>query len=276
MIGKYKIVTLCGSTRFRDEFLEAQKKLTLEGYIVLTVGLFGHAGDKEVWEGMDEGTVTRTKEMLDDMHRRKIDLSDGIFVINKNGYIGDSTRSEIAYAVATGKQVRFLEPAGDSAHLSCRFFWHEFEKDGCFSHWYEAPFVLNDFQYRWAEQYLASQKAVLFHDAAANSRILRADTPAECKSLGRTVIGFNENIWAENREKIMEDANRAKFSQNPALLQRLLSTGDEILGYASPVDLVWGIGMKASAAQKCTPDEWPGKNLLGKILMKLREEFLHK
>ena len=58
---------------------------------------------------MDEGTLIKTKEMLDDMHKRKIDMSDEIFVINVNGYIGDSTKSEIEYAIKTGKKVNYLE-----------------------------------------------------------------------------------------------------------------------------------------------------------------------
>ena len=106
MVGKYKVVTLCGSTRFKDEFMEVQKRLTLAGNIVISVGLFGHSGDNEVWEKMDKGTLTRTKEMLDDMHKSKIDMADEIFVINVGGYIGSSTRSEIDYAKAAGKPVR--------------------------------------------------------------------------------------------------------------------------------------------------------------------------
>ena len=102
MQGKYKVITLCGSTRFKDEFLEVQKRLTLEGNIVISVGLFGHSGDDEVWS---DGV----KEMLDDMHKRKIDMADEIFVINKNGYIGTSTGSEIEYAGKTGKPVKYLE-----------------------------------------------------------------------------------------------------------------------------------------------------------------------
>ena len=109
MVGKYPVVTLCGSTRFKDEFMEAQKRLTLEGKIVISVGLFGHSGDKEVWENMDEGTLTKTKEMLDDMHKRKIDLADSIYVINVGGYIGDSTRSEIEYAEKHDKKIEYLE-----------------------------------------------------------------------------------------------------------------------------------------------------------------------
>ena len=95
MVGKYKVITLCGSTRFKDAFIEAQKHLTLEGNIVISVGLFGHSGDNEVWT---EGT----KEMLDDMHLRKIDMADEVYVINVGGYIGSSTKAEIRYAMATG------------------------------------------------------------------------------------------------------------------------------------------------------------------------------
>ena len=103
------VVTLCGSTRFKEQFMDAQKRLTLAGYIVISVGLFGHAGDQEVWDGMDEGTLSKTKEMLDDMHKRKIDMADEIYVINVGGYIGDSTRSEIQYAEEHGKPVRYYQ-----------------------------------------------------------------------------------------------------------------------------------------------------------------------
>jgi len=83
--------------------LKAQKDLTLQGNIVISVGLFGHSGDDEVWT---EGT----KAMLDDMHKRKIDMADEIFVINVGGYIGESTRSEIEYAERNGRKVNYLEP----------------------------------------------------------------------------------------------------------------------------------------------------------------------
>ena len=108
MVGKYPVITLCGSTRFKDEFIEAQKRLTLDGNIVISVGLFGHSGDGEVWDGMDEGILSKTKEMLDDMHKRKIDMADSIYVINPGGYIGESTRSEIEYAIDHGKRVFYL------------------------------------------------------------------------------------------------------------------------------------------------------------------------
>lgn len=102
MVGKYKVITLCGSTKFKDEFLIEQKRLTLEGNIVISVGLFGHSGDDEVW-------TENIKKMLDDMHKRKIDIADEIFVINKNGYIGSSTKYEIEYALKTNKKVSYME-----------------------------------------------------------------------------------------------------------------------------------------------------------------------
>lgn len=100
MVGKYKVITLCGSTRFKDEFLKVQKQLTLGGNIVISVGFFGEF----------KNVITpEIKVMFDDMHKRKIDMSDEIYVINKNGYIGESTKGEIEYAIKTGKRVDYLE-----------------------------------------------------------------------------------------------------------------------------------------------------------------------
>lgn len=103
MVGMFKVVTLCGSTRFKEEFLEANKRLTLQGYIVLMPGVFAHSGDKEAFD-------PEVKGILDNMHFRKIDLSDEVYVLNVGGYIGESTAREIDYAVSHGRPVRYLEP----------------------------------------------------------------------------------------------------------------------------------------------------------------------
>ena len=97
---KYKVITLCGSTRFRKEFERINKKLTLEGNVVISVGCFGHAGDVITQE---------QKELLDEIHLQKIDMADEIFVINKDGYIGASTTREIRYAESVGKKIVYLE-----------------------------------------------------------------------------------------------------------------------------------------------------------------------
>lgn len=95
--------------RVKDEFIRVQKELTLQGNIVISVGIFGHSGDNEVW---DDGV----KDMLDDMHLAKIDLADEIFIINVDGYIGISTAREIAYAKACGKKVRSLIPIPEDSY----------------------------------------------------------------------------------------------------------------------------------------------------------------
>ncbi len=96
-----KVVCLCGSTRFKDAFDSALRAETLKGNIVLSVGLFGHI------EGLDMDGPT--KKMLDELHLRKIDMADYVLVLNVGGYIGNSTKNEIEYALKAQKNVRYLE-----------------------------------------------------------------------------------------------------------------------------------------------------------------------
>lgn len=98
---KPETVCLCGSTRFKDAYRSENRRLTMEGKIVLSVGLFGHADNVDLED--------EEKEMLDTLHKRKIDLADRIHVINVDGYIGDSTQSEIEYARATDTPITYLE-----------------------------------------------------------------------------------------------------------------------------------------------------------------------
>lgn len=98
------IVCLCGSTRFKDAFIAAQRSETLAGKIVLSVGLFGHE------EAMDMGG--ETKKSLDRLHFDKILIADEVLILNVGGYIGESTRNEERYAMAMGKTVRYLEGEG--------------------------------------------------------------------------------------------------------------------------------------------------------------------
>lgn len=96
----FKVITLCGSTRFKKEFEKINKRLTLEGNVVISVACFGHAGD----------TITQEqKQLLDNIHLQKIEMADEVFVINKDGYIGQSTTREIKYAQSIGKTIRYLE-----------------------------------------------------------------------------------------------------------------------------------------------------------------------
>lgn len=102
--AKPLIVCLCGSTKFKQQFIEANFRETMAGKIVLSVGWFSHA-DGSIYSPSEE-----EKKALDELHLRKIDLADEVLVLNVGGYIGDSTRREIAYATSLGKPIRYLEP----------------------------------------------------------------------------------------------------------------------------------------------------------------------
>jgi len=128
-----KIVCLCGSTRFRDQFMQANYRETLKGHIVLSVGFYVHVADEcpncgasqsfakeqgaegpqgKCWQcGADLGCTSEQKIALDELHKRKIDLADEVFIVSVNNYIGKSTFSEIEYALKQGKSVRWTEPA---------------------------------------------------------------------------------------------------------------------------------------------------------------------
>jgi hypothetical protein len=106
-INPPKIVCLCGSTRFKSAFERANFEETMKGNIVLSVGFFVHGEGYEHGETM--GCTEQEKIALDALHKRKIDLADEVLVLNVDGYIGSSTRSEISYAVRNEKPLRYLE-----------------------------------------------------------------------------------------------------------------------------------------------------------------------
>jgi hypothetical protein len=101
-----EIVCICGSTRFVDEMLAANRELTFAGVIVVAPGVFLRVEDSEADELITDGQKTA----LDALHLRKIDLADRVLVVNPGGYIGESTSREIAYTQATGKPISFTDP----------------------------------------------------------------------------------------------------------------------------------------------------------------------
>lgn len=115
-----KIVTLCGSSRFPDAFHLANLHFSLQGCIVISLGAFGHAdqpgGSRFLLSDGDE--TTREKQAIDQLHLRKIDLADEIFVINVGGYVGSSTQREIAYARSLNKPVKWMFETEESALIS--------------------------------------------------------------------------------------------------------------------------------------------------------------
>jgi hypothetical protein len=107
---KPTITVLCGSTRFGEAFQDANLRLTMAGHIVLSIGC-DMKSDSELWS--DPVEAEQIKKRLDELHMRKIDLADEVYVLNVDGYIGESTRNEIAYAQALRKPVEYLVPLAE-------------------------------------------------------------------------------------------------------------------------------------------------------------------
>lgn len=158
------------------------------------------------------------------------------------------------------------------------FFWQPHKQDGYLSNWYPAKFCevgANGVQipFNHIEQYMMWRKATLFGDYEAAQKILQARTPKDCKNLGRKINGFDLNTWYSNRVEIVQRACWLKFDQNPELKQKLLDTGIAYIAEASPFDKIWGIGLNKHQAKDMPSEHWRGQNLLGNILMEIRNWF---
>ena len=147
-------------------------------------------------------------------------------------------------------------------------FWHSGEWG---SQWHIAPFEEGGAHYNCSEQYMMAQKALLFNDLATHAAIMTATSPSKQKALGRKVRGFDEKVWAQHRYQIVLKANLAKFRQNPELKKHLLATGNLTIAEASPHDKLWGIGLRASDPRSQNKERWLGQNLLGQVLMEVRQ-----
>lgn len=170
-----------------------------------------------------------------------------------------------------------IERFQQQEELDFLFFWGHTVKNeitkACFSQWFPLEFTENEITYKTAEHYMMASKAKLFNDESILTKILKADTPNEAKSLGRKVSNFDAQIWDEQKFEIVKRANFFKFSQNEEFKDFLLSTHDKILVEASPYDKIWGIGMLESDKNINNPLFWNGENLLGFALMEVREEL---
>jgi ribA/ribD-fused uncharacterized protein len=143
-----------------------------------------------------------------------------------------------------------------------------------FSQWYRCTFAVGGNTFMCAEQYMMHGKAVLFGDAEIAAEILAAGHPKTHKALGRKVKRFDDATWKREREAIVLTGSRAKYTQNPPLLELLLATAGTTLVEASPRDTIWGIGLSAGDPRAQDPKTWRGQNLLGKVLTRLRDELL--
>jgi ribA/ribD-fused uncharacterized protein len=150
-------------------------------------------------------------------------------------------------------------------------FWH-----GPFSNWHIAPFVVNGQRYVCAEQWMMAEKARLFGDAERLAEILVTESPKAQKALGRKVTPFDAKRWSDAAEEIVVQGNLAKYRAHDDLRAMLLSTAPLPLAEASPFDRIWGIGLAPSHVDAGTPERWRGKNLLGKVLERVRDQLIQE
>ncbi|MBZ5709938.1 NADAR family protein [Nannocystis pusilla] len=149
-------------------------------------------------------------------------------------------------------------------------FW---QPPGVFGQWTSSRFVVDGVTYGCAEQFMMAEKARLFGDEATRAKILATDSPRQHKALGREVAGFVQAVWERECLEIVVRGNRAKFGQDPDLRAALLATGDKLLVEASPLDRIWGVGLRADDPRIHDTSRWRGKNLLGEALMRVRAEL---
>ena len=163
-------------------------------------------------------------------------------------------------------------------------FFRETEEYGFLSNFYYSPFTVSymnedgvkSYEFKTAEHAVHFFKAKLFGDLEIANKITMTDYPKVAKNLGRTVKNFDQNIWDLNKRAIYTEVIKAKFTdeRNKDIKQKLIDTGDSILVECSPYDRIWGIGYSKNSPEFIAKqfDKW-GQNLLGKVLMKVRDSI---
>jgi ribA/ribD-fused uncharacterized protein len=142
-----------------------------------------------------------------------------------------------------------------------------------FSNMSEHKITIDDVEYKTVEHYFQAMKAREFEDTEMYQKILKIKTPKAAKAIGQKIANFKPEVWDKRKDELMEKGVRTKFVQHPTLRKQLLETGDKTIGEANPRDTYWGIGTSMNLEKAKIPSKWRGKNMMGKLLMKLREEF---
>lgn len=157
--------------------------------------------------------------------------------------------------------------------MSVICFHNPNEENGYLSNWYTSLFEVDKITFSSVEQFMMYHKAICFGDETAATKIFSADDAAEIKALGRQILKYDEHIWNGIRQIVVYEGLLAKFTQNEALKDKLISTGVAILAECAVKDLIWGIGLSMKDPDRIDRTKWKGQNLLGYTLMRVREHL---
>ena len=146
---------------------------------------------------------------------------------------------------------------------------------GPFSQWIHSPFEVKQIKYNCAEQYMMAKKAILFGDTLMYTKIMSTNHPKLQKEYGREVKNFKKDVWDDYARKIVYNGNYAKFTQNEKLKTELLKTDGTTLVEVNPQDSIWGIGLMEGDFLTLKRSTWKGKNWLGEVLTKVREDIIY-
>ena len=162
----------------------------------------------------------------------------------------------------------------EGAAMIC--FHNPDEENGYLSNWFLSEFTVGGITFSSMEHDMMDEKAVWVKDQITAEKILQTDDVAKIKALGRTVQNFDDEVWAKEREGIVYNGVLEKFRQNPELAEKLKKTGEEIIAECAVKDRIWGIGLSIKDENRLSIDKWRGQNLLGRILMRVREDIRHQ
>ncbi|XP_046578080.1 uncharacterized protein LOC124285849 isoform X2 [Haliotis rubra] len=222
----------------------------------------GDVRPKRKWlnEKQDQDNKKRENEPMGPRLTREITPTETCGNASTNGAQFNPTYRDKRYIGSSGKDELFL--------------FYGFKSP--FSHHHEAYFKIDGVTFNCGEQYMMYQKAVTFNDKDIEAKVLATDNPAEHKRLGRKIENFDIKVWKECCQRVVERANRAKFSQNPDLKKKLFKTHPKLMVEASPSDLVWGIGLDREDPLAWDMKNWRGKNQLGYILTYVRDTLMEE
>lgn len=227
------------------------------GLPLLSAGAFGYPVDK-AWDV----AIRTVQSYLDENPNYDMEI---IFAVMDEGVLKFGERTLSGDPLPQDKT--------DEINEKFAFFRHPYGQNGFLSNKYPAPFTLEGITYKHSEQYKMAKKALLFEDFKYYFMILEEDDPEKCKEYGRQVRYFQQDIWNKAKQEIVYNATYAKFAQNKQMKKSLLETGDKTIAKASPYDKIWGIGLSSADPDAHIPISWKGENLLGKILMDVRERL---